>query len=77
MSKRELFWNVAVFTAGFFTRAAISFISDLTYRWRSERAWKIHLRKYERCPDCTGRGELDGRTCPYCHGDGSVERWRS
>jgi hypothetical protein len=26
----------------------------------------------ERCPECGGSGERDGRTCPACEGTGNV-----
>jgi DnaJ-class molecular chaperone len=28
----------------------------------------------ERCPDCGGTGEIDGRECPACEGTGNVMR---
>jgi DnaJ-class molecular chaperone len=28
----------------------------------------------ERCPECGGTGEVDGRECPACEGSGNVMR---
>jgi len=28
----------------------------------------------ERCPECGGTGEVDGRECPACEGTGNVMR---
>jgi DnaJ-class molecular chaperone len=28
----------------------------------------------ERCPECGGSGEVDGRECPACEGTGNVMR---
>jgi hypothetical protein len=28
----------------------------------------------QRCPDCGGTGQIDGRECPACEGTGNVMR---
>lgn len=40
----DLFW----FIAGFTTRAMIGFVSRVSFKWRSDRAWRRYVKERER-----------------------------
>ena len=67
-----MFW--VWFVAGFLTRAAIAYVSDLTWRWRVARVWRKEMERRRICPFCglTIIVDLEARTtsheAPLCAG---------
>ena len=50
-------------------------IDQMILKLLGEETYRRWIASYENCPDCVGRGVIDGDRCPACDGSGKPYQW--